>query len=159
MKSEKEILTHAKQFIEENQKTLERELEINKEKAKKILKNKQKLDMLLSKIEKICRTLAKFPIPYFSEIIADIPKMIWLVRDYKNAAYREVPYASIIAIIGGFIYMATPIDFIPDAVPVVGVLDDLVVFQIILNVISSDLNDYWEWHLYNYTEEEQSIEN
>lgn len=161
MENEKEILEHPEQFMEENRETLEKALEANKKKAEKILNDEKKLDKLLGKIEKMCRTISKFPIPYFSEIIADIPKMIWLIRDYKNHNYRDIPYASIIAIIAGFIYMVSPIDFIPDVIPVIGIIDDLVVLKIVLSVISSDLDDYWEWHMqhnYIYMEMGEEIE-
>lgn len=158
MENEKEILEHPEQFMEENRETLERALEANKKKAEKILNDEKKLDKLLGKIEKMCRTISKFPIPYFRNVIAYIPKMIWLIRDYKDHNYREIPYASIIAIIGWFIYFVSPIDLIPDTIPVAGLLDDLLALNVVLGIVSSDLDDYWEWHLYNHIEMGEEIE-
>lgn len=149
MENEKAIRDNPEKFMEDNQDILEQALELNKGKAEKILNDQKKLDKLLIKIEKMCNMLAIFPIPYFREIIEDIPKMLWMIRDYKNKNYSEAPYTSIVAIIAAFIYMVSPIDVLPDAIPVLGVIDDLFILKIVLKAISRDLNAYWKWHIDN----------
>lgn len=137
---------NSEEFMEENQEKLEAALHMNYAKAEEMLANKGKVDKLLEKVEKICKTLGKFPIPFFSNVIKDIPKLIWLIRDYVNHRYTEIPYASIIAVVAALIYLVSPIDLIPDAIPVVGMLDDLGVLKVVLDIVDSDLNEYWEWH-------------
>lgn len=155
MEGELRFSDNTEEFVEENRTTFEKALKKNNAKAEKILSDPQKLDKLLEKIEKTCGIIGKVlrptaNIPILNNaytIVDDIPKLIWLVRDYKNKRYREIPYASIVAIVAAFIYIVSPIDLIPDIVPLAGWLDDIGVVAIVLGIVSSDLNDYWEWHL------------
>lgn len=138
----------SEEFMEENQGKLETALHKNYAKAEELLEDTGKVDKLLEKVEKICRTLGKFPIPIFSDVINDIPKLIWLIRDYVNHRYTAIPYASIVAVVAALIYLVSPIDLIPDAIPIAGMLDDMGVLTIVFKVIDSDLEDYWNWHMY-----------
>lgn len=155
MEGEVRFSDDPEKFIEENRTTFEKALQKNNAKAEKILSDPQKIDKLLKKIEKTCGIIVRVlspvdNIPILSnakKIVDDIPKLIWLVRDYKNKRYREIPYASIVAIVAAFIYIVSPIDLIPDVVPLAGWLDDIAVVSIVLNIVSNDLDDYWDWHL------------
>ena len=68
-----------------------------------------------------------------------------LVRDWVSGAYREVPKGSVVAIVAGLLYLVSPIDVIPDFIPVLGLLDDLFVLTLVLRQVNADLEKYRAW--------------
>ena len=71
--------------------------------------------------------------------------MVGLVKDYVLGAYREVPYW-VMGVCGiALVYVLSPIDVIPDVLPVVGYLDDAAVVAFALRLIEKELTRYKEW--------------
>jgi len=66
-------------------------------------------------------------------------------KDYINGTYTEIPKRSIIAVLGGLIYFLSPIDVIPDFIPVVGFIDDIFVFNLVYRQVLKDLEKYKAW--------------
>ena len=56
-----------------------------------------------------------------------IPVMISLVKNYVQGKYTTVPYGTILAVLSALIYFLSPIDIIPDFIPLAGYLDDMAV--------------------------------
>ena len=80
-----------------------------------------------------------------AEVFHDLKLLLSLVRDYISGAYREIPYSSIIAAVAGILYFLSPIDFIPDFIPGIGLIDDVFVIGMVLKQIHSDLVKYERW--------------
>lgn len=72
-----------------------------------------------------------------------------LVKDYVNGSYREVPWNILASIGGTLLYVLSPVDLIPDFIPLVGYVDDAAVFAFCLNFIEKDLEAYRSWKLNN----------
>lgn len=75
----------------------------------------------------------------------DIKLMISLIYDFTRGEYSQVPWNVIAAITGAIVYFVSPIDIIPDFIPVVGYLDDAMVIKLALEIASTDLNQYSKW--------------
>jgi len=75
----------------------------------------------------------------------NIKLLFSFVKDYANGSYKEVPWTTIAAIIGSLIYIFSPIDLIPDFIPVLGLTDDAAVLGLCLAGIASDLKKYEIW--------------
>jgi uncharacterized membrane protein YkvA (DUF1232 family) len=75
----------------------------------------------------------------------DIKDMWSMLVDYWNNAYLDVPWKTIAAIAGALIYFISPIDVIPDFIPVLGYLDDAAVISFAMKMIADDLNVYRKW--------------
>src|SRR4051812_38923100 len=54
-----------------------------------------------------------------------------VAKDYVNGDYTEIPKRSIVAILGGLIYFLSPIDVVPDFIPVLGFVDDVFVLNLV----------------------------
>ena len=80
-----------------------------------------------------------------------------LVKDYANGSYKEIPWTTIAAVVGSLIYIFSPIDLIPDFIPVAGLMDDAAVLGLCLTGIAADLKKYEKWK--NKTEVEYKIVN
>ena len=75
----------------------------------------------------------------------DVKTFFSMVKDYAAGNYREVPFATIAAIVGALAYVLSPIDVIPDIIPVLGYLDDAAVLALCLKLVKVDVEDYRRW--------------
>lgn len=51
--------------------------------------------------------------------------------------------------ISALIYFVSPVDIIPDFLPVVGYLDDAAVVAACIKLVKSDIDDYKQWRKIN----------
>ena len=75
--------------------------------------------------------------------------MVSLVRSYIKKGYTDIPIGTIISIISTLIYIISPIDLIPDYIPVVGYIDDIAILSWVLKSINSDVEEYKKWRTDN----------
>lgn len=108
-------------------------------KAKTYLKNKNKAKKLLDKAIK--KANKKGPL---EEIWDNLQLLFGIVKDWIIGDYKDIPVASIIAIITGLLYFVSPIDIIPDFIPG-GLIDDVAVLGIVIKQVKSDLDKYKNW--------------
>lgn len=114
-----------------------------KKRAAKLLKDTDKIQVTLRQaFEKALEN--EGPI---SEVFHQLKLMLSLVKDYVSGAYREIPYGTIIAAVAGILYFLSPIDFIPDFIPGIGLIDDVLVIGFVLKQIQGDLQKYEEWRM------------
>lgn len=123
------------------------ELEKRYSKAKNMLKDKDKTERFLKRLEKKLKV-----IPKVGALLAMAPVLIELVRDYIKKEYNEVPLGSIIAVLSALIYIFAPIDAIPDTIPGAGLIDDVLVLNVCLKLVKSDIDEYLEWRRVNNKE-------
>lgn len=71
--------------------------------------------------------------------------MLHLVRDAWQGRYREVPRWTLGAVAFVLLYVLNPLDLIPDALPVIGVIDDAAVVSLALLMLEQDLQAYRRW--------------
>ncbi len=75
----------------------------------------------------------------------DVQTLIELLKDFIAKKYTDVPWMTVAAIIFALLYILSPIDIIPDVIPVIGLSDDLFVLSICLGLIKADLAAYRVW--------------
>jgi uncharacterized membrane protein YkvA (DUF1232 family) len=71
--------------------------------------------------------------------------LVWMLRDYVQGTYREVPFGSIAAVAAAVLYLACPVDSIPDFIPGLGYVDDAAVLMTCLRMVRRDVEAYREW--------------
>jgi len=115
---------------------------VNEKKAQAefIANNKDAFDKFLQNIE---TTLKK--IPSVGNLLSDIPLLISLVKSYVSGEYIEIPYNAIVAVVATLLYVISPIDIIPDLIPVVGYADDAMAVAFCIKMIHDDLEKYKNW--------------
>jgi uncharacterized membrane protein YkvA (DUF1232 family) len=73
------------------------------------------------------------------ELLVLVPDLLRLVRDL--IADRSTPFAVRVALVGLLAWLVSPIDLIPEFVPVLGPLDDVVVAVLVLRFVRRRLGD------------------
>lgn len=71
--------------------------------------------------------------------------LLGLVRDARRRHYREIPVWTLSAVGFTLLYVLNPFDLVPDALPVLGLLDDAAVVSACLSLVEQDLYDYRAW--------------
>lgn len=94
-------------------------------------------------LKNIEATLKK--IPNVGSLLSDIPLLVALVKSYISGEYKEIPYNSIVAVVAALLYVISPIDIIPDIIPVIGFADDAVAVAFCMKMIHDDLEKYKTW--------------
>ena len=117
----------------------EKKEEYNKE-AENIIKDNEEVENMLIKLSKKLEI-----VPGLGKILSNVPILIDLVRAYIRKEYTNLPLGTIISIVGGLIYVLSPIDAIPDLLPMVGYLDDATVIAGIINLVGNDIAEYKAW--------------
>lgn len=112
----------------------------NKSEAESILKDTNKAEVFVRKINKKLQN-----IPFVGNYFADVPTLCLMVSDYAKGNYKEVPLATMVGITVSLVYFLSPIDLIPDFIPVAGQLDDAAVILFAINAAHNDIADYKEW--------------
>lgn len=111
-----------------------------KKKASNMFGNNEEIEAFL------LRTEEKFKsVPKYGERLKYIPECILLLRSYYRGEYTDISRPELILIFAALIYFVSPLDIIPDFVPVLGFLDDIAVNVIVVGWCEKDINKYLEW--------------
>ncbi len=116
------------------------ELEKGYDEAKEVLNNSDKMERFLQRLERKLKI-----IPLAGEKLAAVPVMASLIKSYVKKEYTDVPIGTIIAVISALTYVISPIDLIPDSIPVLGYFDDAAVVAACWKLVESDIEEYTQW--------------
>ncbi|KUG08776.1 YkvA family protein [Solirubrum puertoriconensis] len=81
----------------------------------------------------------------FKQLIDAGRSLIRLVRAYINGSYRQIETSTIMAGLAVLLYALSPIDLVPDFIPVLGFLDDLSLLSWFIGKFQTELNRFREW--------------
>ena len=166
------LMDRAEQVKSESKKEIEEKLKILKDDIKKLndrnnLSKKQKLDIenkynenkrLAAKMVEDKKQVDKFLLESYEFIkklpingpvykaFKMVPLLLLMVKYYFDGKYKEIPVQTILSIIAAITYFITPMDAIPDMIPVAGHIDDLFVFNLCLESIEHDLKKFMLWY-------------
>jgi uncharacterized membrane protein YkvA (DUF1232 family) len=71
--------------------------------------------------------------------------VVRMVRSYITGEYREIQSSTVIAGLAVLLYVLSPIDLVPDFIPVLGFLDDLSLVSWFLGKFQDEVTRYREW--------------
>ena len=123
-----------------NKKRALEEIQKRFKKAEALLKDDVRMESFLEKIEKKIKW-----IPFLAQEFKNIPTKVSMVRSYLRGNYTKIPKRTILAIVSALIYFLSPIDVVPDWIPLLGQLDDAIVIASCWNLVNKDVEDYRQW--------------
>jgi uncharacterized membrane protein YkvA (DUF1232 family) len=110
--------------------------------AKSYVGDPERLHALFREAAKEVAALPKDP---FRETWPYLQTMLRLIRAYSRDEYRSVTESTLVVIVAAIIYLVNPLDVIPDAIPVLGFLDDATVLALAVRRTRQDLDDFMTW--------------
>ncbi|MBP5279205.1 MAG: DUF1232 domain-containing protein [Erysipelotrichaceae bacterium] len=126
--------------------------QLNKRKsfAETILNDEGKSEEFADDIENRFNKSLKNKNPLFllgkiKELKTYIPLLISLIRSYAKKEYKQIPFATIVAIVAALAYFLAPIDLIPDFIPGFGLVDDASIIAFCFLAFKNDLDKYSKW--------------
>jgi uncharacterized membrane protein YkvA (DUF1232 family) len=75
------------------------------------------------------------------EFYEDIQIFFKMIKDYFDGRC-ELPVRTVVAIGVALLYVLSPLDIIPDFIPVAGLLDDAFVLSLCIKFIKDDIEEY-----------------
>lgn len=126
------------------------QIEKRKNRAQQILGDKKESRKFIKNLESKYQDKVKSKNPFFfgskiKQLQEYIPLLISLIKSYINKEYTEIPYTTILSIVGALIYFFSPVDLIPDFILGLGYIDDAGVIMFCVGSIMSDLEKYRNW--------------
>lgn len=70
-----------------------------------------------------------------------------LIKAAMSGEYTGVPTATVLAAVAVLVYFLSPIDVIPDFIPVLGLLDDVALVAWFSTTLKTELDKFHEWEL------------
>ena len=83
--------------------------------------------------------------------------VVRLVRNYISGSYRQIETSTIVSALGVLLYTLSPIDLVPDFIPVVGFLDDLALMSWFVEKFQGEITRFREWEATHADEETDDI--
>ena len=77
--------------------------------------------------------------------INDVGLLISMIKDFLSGTYRKMPFWVIGSVVFALLYVLSPIDLIPDFIPVIGLVDDAAVLGLCLALAEKDIQTYQNW--------------
>lgn len=68
-----------------------------------------------------------------------------LLKAYASGEYRQLPWKTLIRVIAVLIYFVSPIDILPDFLPIVGISDDIALMLWLFSAVTDDIEKFRQW--------------
>ena len=84
--------------------------------------------------------------PLLGDSVADVQDVVSMLNDYYHGRYKKLPFAVLAGSLAIVAYLISPIDLIPDGVPVLGFIDDALIINLVLELcVDTELKRYRKW--------------
>lgn len=74
-----------------------------------------------------------------SDVWENVVDMINFIKRYINVGIDKAPKKAVISMVAAIIYAISPLDFLPDIVPGLGFIDDVIIIQYVFNKFMKDI--------------------
>ena len=113
-------------------------------KARSVLDNPRRVSKLIETTKEKISNL-NLGEEEFKGILGTIKTFIRMLRAFKNGTYTEIPWLTVLTVVGALIYFITPIDLLPDFIPITGYVDDFALILTVYKRFKGDILAFQAW--------------
>lgn len=111
-------------------------------KAEAVIKDPNRFKSLLKEAGDLVEGTARGPL---KEVADQFRLFIAMLKDYRSGEYTKLPQRTLLSVAAALLYLISPVDVIPDFIPLVGVIDDIFVANLVWKQVRKDLDAYLLW--------------
>lgn len=119
-----------------------------KARAQKIVNDHGELKKLLNKTQQKLEN-AQSDDSLMKKLGDFVMLIVRMLTNHLNGSYKNTPWQTILMMIAGLLYFITPLDAIPDFIPIAGFVDDATVLVWLGRCFRDDLAQYKSWENLN----------
>ena len=124
--------------------------------AGKMVPDRERISQTIRKARRIFERLQN--LPRCRGLCRHICDFCDLLSDYFDGTYPNLPLSTIVAVLGGLLYLVLPTDAIADFFPLLGYLDDAGVLAFVIATEKEDMKEYLDWKQRQLEERAQIID-
>ncbi|MDQ7040318.1 MAG: DUF1232 domain-containing protein [Rhodothermus sp.] len=80
-----------------------------------------------------------------AQVWRELHTLLRLVQAWMRREYQVIPWRSLLYGVAALAYFVNPVDLLPDALPGLGLVDDVAVIAAVARAIRSDLDRFRQW--------------
>ena len=108
-------------------------------------KAKNLIDQAIQKAQRRNKGLLDQLDEKLDEFWSYLSALMRLARAYYTRQYTAIPWKTVVTVVAALIYFVSPLDFIPDFIPLLGLTDDAIVIAFVVRQIRADLDIFLVW--------------
>ncbi|GAB3168582.1 YkvA family protein [Telluribacter humicola] len=112
-------------------------------KAGRLSKNKAALLLLVQQV--LQKSNQKGMRNGLTDVIDQLQLLVRMVRSYASGEYRGIATSSFVKVVASLIYFVSPIDLIPDFLPIIGIADDLALLGWLFKTLGGEIQKFSAW--------------
>jgi uncharacterized membrane protein YkvA (DUF1232 family) len=75
--------------------------------------------------------------------------LVRMLKAWSKGEYKNISATSIIAVVAALLYFTNPFDMIPDVIPIVGQIDDILVLSYLIKMLNKEIERFMAWEKEN----------
>ena len=114
--------------------------------AKRILEEQSQLKALFGQVSKKLQTLSGSH-KQINELLEHVQLFLRMIKKSFTGEYSSFSNKTLLSLVFGLLYFVTPMDVVPDFIPLLGFSDDLSIIYFIIKNFKSDIEAFKVWEL------------
>ena len=115
-------------------------------KASRMAEERTRFKQFIKKVGEKTKRISAYHVN-LKELINQVQLLMRMLTKYFNGEYNGFSQGTILTLLFGLVYFLTPLDVIPDFIPLVGFSDDLSVIYFIIKNLRKDIAAFNEWEV------------
>jgi uncharacterized membrane protein YkvA (DUF1232 family) len=82
---------------------------------------------------------------YFYKFQDNLIALVRMMRAWIKGDYQNISTKSIIAVVAALLYFVNPLDLIPDFIPIIGQIDDMLILGYLIKILNKEIEKFMAW--------------
>ena len=111
--------------------------------AENIMNNNE---MVAKLIDEAAIKLGSFSTAFYN-IQDQVVALVRMLKAWANKEYTDISPKAIVAVVATLIYFVNPFDLIPDFIPIIGSIDDILVISYLIKTLNTEIQRFMAWEM------------